>query len=60
MFTIAQLFSRGAVDQVDAETGAPVGSPIGLVEAFDEEDEIFDVLREGFEPSVVVVTVLFR
>ena len=51
----AQLVGGAAVDDVHLEVLAPFVAPLGLVEAFEDENEFLDVRRDGGEPGVVLV-----
>ena len=49
-----------AVDHVDRVVLAPVVAPFRAMEAFDDEDEFLDVLRNRAQPLVVLVVVFAR
>ena len=51
----AEFVGGRAVDDIDAEVGAPVVAPFRAVEAFHDEDQFLVVRRQIFQPAVVVV-----
>ena len=51
---ILELVARAAVDRIDAVVTAPVGAPLGFVGAFDNENDVANVARNGAEPVVIL------
>ena len=51
-----QFVGRETVHGVHAEILTPVVSPFRAVKALEHKDQLFDVLRDGFEPCVVFRT----
>jgi hypothetical protein len=51
---VFELVAVHAVDHVDAEMVAPIVAPLLAVEALDDEHDRAHVVRNGFEPRVVL------
>src|SRR5581483_10541284 len=55
-----QFVAGRAVDDVDTEVLAPLIAPFGAIEAFHDEDQFLDVLRDGGDPFVVFRRVILH
>jgi len=58
LLAVAENIARLTVDQVDAEAPAPVAPPVFLVEALDNQDELFYILRNRLKPGIILLGII--